>query len=56
MRDFLQPGARRVLNRFVNSCDGQNPEDNPWWGEAILIYPAVDDWPDGVIDLRGGGY
>lgn len=49
-------GCREVRNRFVNRTTALDPEANPWWDRHTMIYPARLDWPDGVIDLNGGGY
>jgi len=49
-------GCRRVTNRFVNSLHPEEPDENPWWDENVMIYPASYAWPDGTIDLKGPGY
>lgn len=53
---YLKLGARLVTNRFVNSLNAEDPDANPWWDPAIMIYPAGFAWPDGTIDLNGTGY
>ena len=49
-------GARIVDNEFVNSRNEEDPQANPWWEAEVMIYPAEFAWPDGRIDLNGGGY
>ena len=48
-------GARAVDNRFVNSlaADGQA---NPFWADVAMVYSTNQDWPSGVVDLRGPGF
>jgi predicted GNAT family N-acyltransferase len=49
-------GARIVDNEFVNSKNEEDPQANPWWEAEVMIYPAEFAWPEGRIDLNGGGY
>ena len=49
-------GGRIVDNEFVNSKNEENPQANPWWVGEVMIYPAEFPWPEGRIDLNGGGY
>lgn len=58
--DDVQPfyerlGARRVDNRFINSC-GEDPEADAFWESVQMIYPGEAPWPSGIVDLRGPGY
>lgn len=48
-------GARVVDNRFINSR-GDDPQANPWQGDAVMIYPGDGTWYNGVIDLNGGAF
>lgn len=48
-------GAATVTNEFWDSTRA-DPNENPWWDEHIMIYPGDFPWPEGKIDLRGGGY
>lgn len=52
---YEQLGAAVVANRFVNSL-ADDPEENPFWDELVMAYPAAKSWPEGVIDLRGPGF
>jgi GNAT superfamily N-acetyltransferase len=49
-------GARVITNPFVNSKNPEKPDENPWYVEAKMIYPANYPWPEGVIDLNGNAY
>jgi len=53
---YSKLGAREVSNRFYNSKNVENPDANPWWEPAVMIYPADCDFPQGDIDLNGPGY
>lgn len=46
-------GARKVVNRFVNSQTGT---EYPWWDPNVMIYPEYFEIGNGVIDLMGKGY
>ena len=48
-------GATVVENRIVNSL-GDDPTKNPFWDDVVMRYPGGEGWPEGDIDLRGGGY
>lgn len=52
---YQRLGARLVPNRFINR-QAEDAEANPWWEPHVMIYPADATWPEGVIDLNGGGY
>lgn len=58
--EFYQAlGARVVKNRFFDSQAENSKEkatENPWWDDAVMIYPAAYDWSLGDIDLNGPGY
>ncbi len=53
---YIKLGGRIVDNRFVNSRDADKGQNNPWWDDQVMIYPAQFDWPAGTIDLNGPGY
>jgi GNAT superfamily N-acetyltransferase len=56
VRPFYEAlGCRRVENRLVNSL-AREPERNPFWDDAAIIYPATVDWPSGTIDTLGPGW
>lgn len=46
-------GARRVVNRFYNSLNG---DENPWWDPYVMLYPASYPLSGEPIDLMGKGY
>ena len=49
-------GCRPIRNRIFNSL-AENPDENPFVEDYVMIYPASFDWPEGEdIDLCGGGY
>jgi len=48
-------GAGRVLRPVVNSM-GQNPQTNPFGNDVVMGFPSEFPWPEGAIDLLGGGY
>lgn len=50
---FEEFGAREVKNPFVNRRNRHAGDLNPWWQQAVMIYPAWDHWPEGVIDING---
>ena len=54
-------GCRRVGNTFVNSLAGSGLDEaalrrSVFWDDVVMVYPADCDWPEGEIDLLGGGY
>ena len=49
-------GGRVIDNEFVNSRNAEDPEASPWWEAEVMIYPADFAWPEGRIDMNGGGY
>lgn len=48
-------GCTRVENKIVNSL-ADDPAANAFWDSVIMRYPAVGDWPAGVLDLRAPGF
>lgn len=49
-------GAKIVSNPFINSQKIAEPDANPWWGEYVMVYPDLANFPEGEIDLNGPGY
>lgn len=49
-------GATKVENQIINSIDDEKPNECPFRDELVMRYPANQDWPEGVIDLKGPGY
>jgi len=45
-------GARQVTNRLFDTTGAAKL----FWDPFAMIYPAEVSWPDGGIDLRGGGW
>lgn len=52
---YIRLGAVEVTNPFVNNLTAP-PDKSPWWDPHVMIYPALNDWPEGEIDLNGKGY
>jgi len=48
-------GAGRVLRPVVNSL-GTDPRANPFGADVVMGFPSHFQWPEGTIDLLGGGY
>ena len=48
-------GAGRVPRPVVNSL-GEDPEANPFGADIVMGFPSQFPWPEGTIDLLGGGY
>jgi hypothetical protein len=49
-------GARRTTNTFVNSLNRENPQANPWWDDAVMVYDPGLRWPGGTVDMKGPGF
>lgn len=52
---YERVGAVVVENEVIDST-ADEPTKNPFWDEVVMRYPASENWPSGVIDLRGAGY
>ena len=48
-------GAGRVPRPAVNSL-GADPEANPFGSDVVMGFPSQYPWPEGTIDMLGGGY
>lgn len=53
---YQKLNSRLVTNRFVNRCNVDDPEANPWRDDQIMIYPSEFAWPEGTVDLNGCDY
>ncbi|MDF2439641.1 MAG: hypothetical protein JWN98_625 [Abditibacteriota bacterium] len=49
-------GARRITNCFYNGTRADLRNKSPWWDPYVMIYPATFAFPEGDIDLGGGGF
>jgi len=48
--------CRLVDNKIVDRTNFEEPEKNPFWDPFVMIYPANENWPAGIVDLNGKGY
>jgi predicted GNAT family N-acyltransferase len=55
--DFYKKfGCRTITNKFSNSLNPENPRENPWRNEYVMIYPGDYDIGPEYVDLKGNGY